>query len=90
MPNVVETARKRAVLFTDVVSHLTRYRIALVALADLECRQETASGLPMWTTSISRLITLNSNSGSMLTMLMRGGSTFVGSMNRQQRRFPEV
>ena len=38
-PNVVETARKRAALLTDVVSHLARYQIALKALADFERRQ---------------------------------------------------
>ncbi|SRR5208337_3915303 len=42
MPNVVETARKRAVFLTDVVSHLARYRIALAALADFERRHENA------------------------------------------------
>jgi hypothetical protein len=41
LPNVVETARKRAVLLTDVVSHLARYRIALKALADFERRHES-------------------------------------------------
>ena len=39
-PNVVETARKRAALLTDVVSHLATYQIALKALADFERRQE--------------------------------------------------
>jgi hypothetical protein len=38
--HVVETARKRAALLTDVVSHLARYQIALKALADFEGRQE--------------------------------------------------
>jgi hypothetical protein len=38
-PNVVETARKRAALLTDVVCHLARYQIALTALADFERRQ---------------------------------------------------
>jgi len=40
LPNAVESARKRAVLVTDVVSHLARYRIALKALADFERRHE--------------------------------------------------
>lgn len=40
-PNAVETARKRASLLTDVVSHLARYQIALKALADFERRQES-------------------------------------------------
>jgi hypothetical protein len=38
-PNVVEIARKRATLLTDVVSYLARYQIALKALADFERRQ---------------------------------------------------
>ncbi|SRR5271157_119614 len=42
-PNVVETARKRAVLLTNVASHLARYRIALKALADFERRQQNAA-----------------------------------------------
>jgi hypothetical protein len=39
LPNVIETARKRAVLLTEIVSHLARYRIALAKLAELERRQ---------------------------------------------------
>jgi hypothetical protein len=39
LPKVVETARKRAALLADVVSHLARCRIALSALADFERRQ---------------------------------------------------
>ncbi|GAB4900672.1 MULTISPECIES: hypothetical protein [Mycobacterium] len=39
-PNAVETARKRATLLTNVVSHLARYQLALKALADFERRQE--------------------------------------------------
>ena len=39
-PNVVETARKRAALLTDVVSQLARYQIALAALVGFERRQE--------------------------------------------------
>jgi FPC/CPF motif-containing protein YcgG len=39
-PNVVETARKRAALLTDVVSQLATYQIALKVLADFERRQE--------------------------------------------------
>jgi hypothetical protein len=39
LPNVIETARKRAVLLTDIVSHHARYRIALAKLAEFERRQ---------------------------------------------------
>jgi hypothetical protein len=42
-PNVVETARKRAVLLTNVASHLARYRIALKALADFERRHQNVA-----------------------------------------------
>lgn len=39
LANIVETARKRAVLLTDIVFHHTRYRLALAKLADFERRQ---------------------------------------------------
>jgi len=39
-PNVVEIARKRAVLLTNVASYLARYRIALKALGDFERRHQ--------------------------------------------------
>lgn len=39
---VVETARKRAALLTDIVSYLARCRIALAALAEFERRQGNA------------------------------------------------
>lgn len=42
LPNVVETARKRAVLLTDVVSRLAKYRISLASLAEFERRHENA------------------------------------------------
>jgi len=42
LPKVVETARERSVLLTDVVSYLARYQIALAKLADFERRQENA------------------------------------------------
>lgn len=38
LPNVIETARKRAVLLTDIVCHLARYRIALAKFAEFERR----------------------------------------------------
>jgi hypothetical protein len=38
-PCVVETARKRALLLTEIVSYLARCRIALAALAEFERRQ---------------------------------------------------
>ena len=41
-PCGVETARKRAVLLTEVVSYLARCRIALAALAEFERRQGNA------------------------------------------------
>jgi hypothetical protein len=41
-PNVVETARKRAALLTDAVSHLARCRTALSKLAALERRHRNS------------------------------------------------
>ena len=39
LPNVIETARKRALLLTDIVFHHARYRIALAKLAEFERHQ---------------------------------------------------
>jgi hypothetical protein len=46
-------------------------------LADFERRHENAERAADLKTSTSRLIAQNSNSGSILMMLMRGGSTFI-------------